>query len=94
MLTLKVIPNEGEPYVVDTNLFTIVAWERKFKRPASDFGNQMAMEWLAFLAFEASKQSGITVPAVFDDFLRRLAKVEVVDREDTSPFDTAHTDGS
>lgn len=93
MLTLQVHPKDGDPWVVETNLFTIVAWERKYKRPASVFGSEMALEWLAFLAFEAAKQSGITVPAVFDDFLRRIVKVEVLDR-DVDPTDPVPTAGS
>lgn len=93
MLTLEVTPKDGDPYVVETNLYTIVAWERKFKRPASDLGGQMAVEWLAFFAFEAARQSGITVPAVFDDFIKKIVKVEVVDR-DTNPTDPGATPGS
>ena len=85
MFTLKVVPQDGEPYAVKTNLFTVVAWERKFKRAASDMGKAMAMEWLAFLAYEASKQSGVPVPMVFDDFLKKLEAVEVVDEETENP---------
>ena len=35
-LTLKVIFIDGNAYEVDTNLMTIVNWERKYKRKASD----------------------------------------------------------
>ena len=91
MLTLRVTPREGDPYEVETNLFTIVAWERRFKRPASDLGSQMAVEWLVYMAWEASKQSSVPVPPVFDDFVKRLVSVEVVDK-DTDPTDPVPTD--
>jgi len=93
-ITLKVTPVEGDPYEVTTNLFTIVAWERKFKRPASDMANSIAMEWLAYLAFEACKQLGVPVPMVFDDYLKKLVQVEAVEIEATNPTDPGHSPGS
>ena len=88
-LTLKVKPIEGDAYEVVTSLYTIVAMERRFKIRASDLANGIAMEHLAFLAFEAAKHSGVTVPAVFDDFVKRLAGVEVVDTENGNPIEAA-----
>ena len=39
-MQLKIRVDQGEgPVDVTTNLFTIVAWERKYKRKASDMGN-------------------------------------------------------
>lgn len=88
-LTLKVTPNEGDAYEVVTNLFTIVALERRFKVRASDLANGIAMEHLAFLAYEAAKQSGVTVPAVFDDYIKRLRAVEVVGTGSENPTEAA-----
>lgn len=88
-LTLKVTPNEGDAYEVVTNLFTIVALERRFKVRASDLANGIAMEHLAFLAYEAAKQSGVTVPAVFDDYIKRLQAVEVVGTGSENPTEAA-----
>lgn len=93
MLVLKVIPKDGEPWVVETNLATVIAWERKYKRPASDFAKQMAMEWVCFMAYEASRTSGFSVPMIFDDFIKKIHNVEVVDTE-TDPTDPVPTDGS
>lgn len=90
-LTLKVQPIEGDAYEVVTNLFTIVSLERRFKIRASDLANGIAMEHLAYLAFEAAKQSGVTVPAVFDDFVKRLQAVEVVGTDDANPTEAAVT---
>jgi len=88
-LTLQVTPNEGDPYQVTTNLHTIIQMERKFKIRASDLATGIALEQLAFLAFEASKQAGVTVPAVFDDYLKRIDAVEVVSSENANPTEVA-----
>lgn len=90
-ITLAIEEVSGLTYEVTTNLFSIVALERKFKIRASDLASGIAMEHLAFLAFEGAKQSGVTVPAVFDDYIKRLASVEVVGEEAANPTDEAVT---
>jgi hypothetical protein len=50
----------------------------------------MGLEDLAYLAYEASKQHGHVVPAVFDDFLKKISNVEVVGGEDVTPTDGGH----
>jgi hypothetical protein len=88
-LKLKVNTGSGD-YEVDTNLFVIVTWERKFKRKASDLASGgIGMEDLAFMAYEATKQAGITVPAMFDDFIKRLETLEVVESETVNPTQEA-----
>lgn len=92
-LKLKVNTGAGD-YEVETNLYVIVTWERKFKRKASDLASGgIGMEDLAFMAYEATKQSGITVPAMFDDFIKRLETLEVVETEAVNPTPEA-TDGN
>ena len=84
-LTLKVDQGHGE-YQVETNLYVIVTWERKYKRKASDIQTAgIGMEDLAFMAYEASKQAGVTVPAMLDDFIKRLVTLEVVEGEPATP---------
>lgn len=90
-LTLKVTPSEGLPYQVKTNLFTIVALERKFKIRASDLANGIGLEHLAYLAFEACKQHEILVPVAFDDFIKTVEAVEVVSGDEANPTGEAHT---
>jgi hypothetical protein len=90
-ITLAVEQSDGLTYEVTTNLFSIVALERKFKIRASDLASGVAMEHLAFLAFEGAKQNSITVPAVFDDYIKKLVSVEVVGEEDTNPTEGAVT---
>ena len=84
-LNLHVTTNDGDDYTVITNLFVIVAWERKYKRKASELTTGIGVEDLAFMAFESCKQAGITVPAVFDDYVKKLAAIEVVGEEPENP---------
>lgn len=83
---------KNEVQEVTTTLGTIVAWERKFKRKASDMGNGMGIEDIAFLAFEASKTHKVVVPASFDEFLNQLDNIEVVTEETENPTPAAPTD--
>jgi hypothetical protein len=91
-ITLKVTTNEGEAYEVTTNLFVVVAWERRTKRQASSLANGIGAEDLAFFAYESAKQSGVTVPAIFDDYIRQIQSVEGVNSEDPKPTNAAVTD--
>ena len=90
-VTLQVTEVGGNVYEVTTNLFTIVAMERKFKIRASDLAQGVGVEHLAFLAYESCKQHSIPVPAVFDDYVKKLEGIEVVDQELVNPSDGAAT---
>jgi len=89
-LTLKVTTDQTT-YEVTTNLYVIIAWERKFKQKASNLATGVGLEDLAFMAFESCKVSGITVPAIFDDYVKRLVAIEVVTDEPTNPTSEAPT---
>ena len=92
-LTLKVeLPDNT--YTVTTNLYVVVAWERKFKRKASDMANGIGIEDLAYLAFEASKLNKIVVPAEFDNFIKQLVNIEVVEQDEPSFTEAEPTDAS
>ena len=84
-LTLRVDQGDG-PIEVSTNLFTIVAWERRFKTKASKIADGIGMEDLAFMAHQALQQNNIVVPVVLDDFIKKLIVLEVVDTETDTPF--------
>lgn len=88
-LTISVDTGEG-PQEVTTNLWVLVAWERKFKAKASQMAQALGMEDLAFMAYEASRQAKMTVPAVFDDYLKKIVSLEVVSNTDR-PTDGGHT---
>jgi hypothetical protein len=89
-LTLEVTERD-QHYTVTTNLGVIVAWERKFKRKASQLGEGIGVEDLAFMAWECCKQNSISVPIVFDEYVKRLENIEVVDNEPVNPTTEAHT---
>ena len=89
-LTLKVTFNDGQQQTLTTNLFTIVAWERKYKRKASQIADGIGIEDLAFLAYEAQRSLGVTVPALLDDYIKSLQNLEVVEQNDPKA-DAVHT---
>ena len=79
-LTLRAVFKDGTSYEVQTNLMTIVLWERKYRRKASDIANGIGVEDLAFMCYEASRLNGITVPSSLDAFISSLKNIEVVDQ--------------
>jgi hypothetical protein len=89
-LTLKVTTDQTT-YEVKTNLYVIIAWERKFKQKASNLATGVGLEDLAFMAFESCKVHGISVPAIFDDYVKKLVAIEVVSDEPTNPTVEAPT---
>jgi hypothetical protein len=88
-LTLRVKLTDGNTYEVVTNLFVIIAWERKMKRRASDLSNGIGMEDLAYMAYEASRTQGHPVPISFDEFIKKLEDLEVVETESSVPTQEA-----
>ena len=83
-LRLKVQRTNEDAYEVTTSLAVIVAWERRFKRRASDLGAGVGMEDLAFMAWDASQRANIVVPATLDLFINDIELLEVVDSESQS----------
>ena len=83
---------DNETREVSTNLFVIVAWERRYKRKASDLATGIGIEDLCYLAYEASKTAGFVVPANLDDFIKRLGNLEIVSDEPANPTQAAPTD--
>ena len=75
-IRLQVTPIEGDPYECETNLFVVVAWERKFKRQASSLANGIGAEDLAFFAFESARAAGITTPLAFDEFIKKTKSTD------------------
>lgn len=91
-LTLKYDIGEG-PVEISTNLFVIVQWERRFKRKASEMAENIGMEDLAFMAWEASKLHSVVVPAEFDTFIKKLVgTIDVVGEEPSNPTQAEPTD--
>lgn len=83
---------DAEPVVVHTTLANIVAWERRYKRKASEMAQAAGIEDLAYLAWEASKTAKVVVPASFDDFVAKLTDLQIVEEEPANPFPAAPGD--
>jgi hypothetical protein len=88
------VTEANDSYTVETNLFVIIAWERKFKRKISDLSNGIGMEDLAFMAFECCKQSDRVTPVAFDDYIKTLVNIDVVEDEPVNPTVEAVTTAS
>ena len=89
-LTLKITFTDDTNVTVSTNLMTIVSWERKYKRKASQIADGIGIEDLAYMAYEASRSSNIVVPLLLDDYIKSIKDLEVV--EQNSPkVDAVHT---
>ena len=90
-LTLRLDMGDGS-FEVKTNLYVIVAYERKFKRKASEMAQNIGVEDLLYLAYEACKLHGIVVPVAFDDFVKKAVSIEAVANDDANPTHEAPTD--
>lgn len=90
-LNLQVTMQDGHTFDVSPTLYTVVAWERKYKRKASDMANGVGLEDLAFLAHSAAIHAGLSVPMMLDDFIKKADSIEVVGQEPENPTSQAPT---
>ena len=89
-LTLAYRTIDGDSRQVQTNLATLVKWERLHKRKISQIGDGIGAEDLAYFAYEATRQAGIVVPATLDQFIDQLENMpEIVEADDRNPTDPA-----
>lgn len=84
-ITIAVTMQDGQQFEVATNLFTLVAWERKYKRKASDMANGIGVEDMLFLAHTAAKDNGVSVPLMLDDFIKKCASIDIVGQDEENP---------
>lgn len=92
-MKLRMLIDIGDgPFEVETKLSTIVAWERKYKRKASELATGIGIEDLAFLAHEACRANSITVPVALDEFIKKLDTLEMVTEEKARPTERSHID--
>jgi len=66
------------PVQLTAGLWPLVQWERKFNTKSSQLADKIGLEDLAYLAYEASKQDKIVVPATFDDYCKRIKHIRLV----------------
>lgn len=78
---------------VETNPWVIMVWERKYKTKATRIGQEgLGVEDVAFMAWEASKLHGITVPISFETFAQGIRKLEVRSDDTSRPTNAAPSD--
>lgn len=92
-LQLEVVFIDGTKANVATNLWVITQWERKYRTKVSAIAEGIGAEDLAFMAWAACQQQGTVVPIVFDDFIKKLDAVNVVDSETENPIQEVLTEG-
>ena len=80
------------PREVETTMWAVVQWERRFKVKASDMAKSMGVEDLAFLAYASEQAAGNSVPAVFDDYVKRIRSIELIGEETENPTQKAPTE--
>jgi hypothetical protein len=85
-VTLKVTETGGNAYEVTTSLPVIIAWERKYKRKASELGAGMiGLEDMVFWAYESAKRCNVPVPLSLDGYIDRIENIDVVDSDAVGP---------
>ena len=94
-LTLQVTEVDGNAYEVTTSLPVIIAWERKFKRKASELASgNIGLEDMVFWAYESCKRCNIAVPMSLDGYIDKIESVDVVEHEPVVPTVADHTAGN
>jgi len=89
-LTLAYRTIDGGSRQVQTNLATLVKWERLYRRKVSQIGDGIGAEDLAYFAYEATRQAGIVVPSTLDQFIDQLEEMpQIVEADDRNPTDPA-----
>ena len=79
------------PVQLTAGLWPLVQWERKFNTKASSLAENIGLEDLASLAYEASKQTKLVVPATFDAYLQKVVTIRLV-TGNTNPTKAAASD--
>ena len=94
-LTLEVTEVGGNVYEVTTSLPVVIAWERKFKRKASELANgNIGLEDMVFWAYESAKRCNIPVPLSLDAYIDKVEAVEVKDTDTAGPTHAEATAGN
>lgn len=81
-LNLTVSLEDGEQWTVRPSIGTFIKFERHFKMTVQALSNgSLAIEHLAWLAWEQARRDGKTVPA-FDAFIDTVADLEMANNTD------------
>lgn len=80
---VKFVTADGTFTVDIGSIKNAIAFERHFDTPATILTMRPRLEHIAFMAYAAAKDSGISVPDDFDAFVDELQDIEVIDAEGT-----------
>lgn len=80
-------------FTVTTTPWVIMLWERRYKAKVSNLGNGVGAEDLVYMAYEAAKMAGHTVPINFEAFAQSVTSIEVVDGDAARPTPAAVSAG-
>ena len=80
---VKFVTTDGTFTVDIGSIKNAIAFERHFDTPATILTMRPRLEHIAFMAYAAAKDSGISVPDDFDAFVDELQDIEVIDAEGT-----------
>ena len=83
-LTFRLDYGNG-PQTVTTDLWAVVAWERKNGTKVSQLGDGIGLDDLCFLAHNTLFRDGADVPKNLDDFIKQMVNIEVVDTPAPNP---------
>ena len=76
---LRVVPVDGEPYLVAPGLPAVIAAERHFAKPFTKlFGDGIGLEPIAYLAWQQTQRDGRVVKP-FDEWVEEIGAVEAED---------------
>lgn len=84
---------EDDTYTVTTTPWVVMMWERKYKAKVSNLANGVGAEDLLYMAWEASKKAGLTVPINFDAYAQSVINITVVDGDTARPTNAAPSAG-
>ena len=83
-LSLSVTLDSGEQWTVKPSVGTYIKFERHFKKPVTSLGAEVALEHLAWLAWEQARHEGRPV-ALFDKFIDQVENLEMVSDDNPLP---------
>lgn len=92
-ITYKVTLTSGDTYEVETTFDAWCAWEDKFNRSRVDPSYTLKLRDHAWVIWRSCMGRDIVVPLNFDDYLKKIAAIDVVQERKARPTKPAPTAG-
>lgn len=90
-MKLKVTFDGVEKELPKSGLSDLVAFEKKFDKPARAIQEEGRLEYMAYLVYRALRKAGaVTKDVEFDeDFIDRIEDVDVIEEDEENPTQAA-----